>query len=67
MMKAADAWNSHDFRVRRKTRFSYSALWRILDRSVNPVRVVVANVASEKSTQMVLIEHDHMVNEFAFA
>jgi hypothetical protein len=29
---------------------SRSALWRILDGSVNPVRVVVANVASEKAT-----------------
>ena len=67
MVKAADARKPHNFCVRRRTCLSCSALWRIFDRSVNPVRVVVANVVPEKPTQMALIDHDHMVNEFAFA
>ena len=50
MVKAADAWKSHNFRARRRTCLSYSALWRILDRSVNPVRVVIADVVSKKAT-----------------
>ena len=67
MVKAADARKPHNFRVRRRTCLSCAALWRIFDRSVNPVRVVVPDVVAEKPTQMLLIEHDHMVNEFAFA
>jgi hypothetical protein len=49
MVKAADAWKPHDFRIRRRTCLCYRALWRILDGGVNPVRVVIADVVSEKA------------------
>ena len=34
---------------------------------MDPIRVVVTDVVSEKPTQMLLVENDHMIDEFAFA
>jgi hypothetical protein len=38
-----------------------------LEARVDPVRVVIADVVSEKSTQMALIEDDHVIDKFALA
>ena len=38
----------HNFRVRRWVKFSCSALWRILDARVDPIRIVVSDVVPEK-------------------
>jgi len=65
-VKTADAGKSHNIRVGRWSSFQFSALWRILEDSVDSVRVVVTDAVSEKTTQMVLIEHDHVIDEFAF-
>ena len=73
MVKAADTRKPHNFCVHRGVGLDCSALWRLLEARVDSVRVVVRRKrqlrtkVSKKTTQLVLIEHDHMVNEFAFA
>ena len=67
MMKAADPGQPHNFRVRRWSSFQISALWRILDRSVNPVCVVIVDVVPEKPMQVHLVQHNHVIDEFALA
>ncbi len=66
-MKAADPGQPHNFRVWRWATLSRSALWRILEARVDSVCVVVADVDSEEPAQMLLVEHDHMIDEFALA
>jgi len=67
MVKPTDPGQPNDFRVWRWTRLSCSALWRIMEARVNSVCVVVADIISEKPTQMLLVEHDHMIDDFALA
>jgi hypothetical protein len=38
-----------------------------LEARVGPVRVVIAEVVSEKSTQMAFIEDDHVIDKFVLA
>ena len=47
MVKPADSGHPYNSRVRRWAKFGCSALWRILDARVYPVRVVVADVVSD--------------------
>ena len=42
-------------------------LWRILKARVDPIRVVIADIVSKETMQMLRVQHDHMVNEFALA
>jgi hypothetical protein len=65
--ECTDPGQPNDFRDWRWARLSCSALWRILEARVDPIRVVVMDVVPEKPTQMLLVEHDHMVNQFALA
>ena len=34
---------------------------------MDPIRVVVADIVSEKTTQVILIEHDDMIHDLSFA
>ena len=61
-MKAADTWKPGEFGIERRPSLDGSAVWRILDARVDPIRVVVANVFSAKPTQVLLIECDHMID-----
>ena len=67
MVKAADTRKPHNFCVHRGVGLGCSALGRIVEARVDSVFVVVTNVVSEKPTQMLLVEHYHVLNEFALA
>ena len=54
-----------DLRAGRRSRLEWPPVRRISQPSVNSVSVVVGDVFTKSPTQMVLVEHNHVVEQFA--
>ena len=67
MVKPADARESYSFRACRGPSFKRTTLRRISNHRVDTFGVVGGDIVVKNATQMVLIEHDHRIDEFAFA
>ena len=68
MMQTAESWHRCDIGSDRCAFCPFSACWSLLlQPEVRPVVVVVANILVHEPFQMMLIEHDHMVEQVATA
>ena len=67
MLEATDAPSSHDLRIGRRPNFNGATLRRISEYSVNTLRVVVTDIVAEESAQVLLIEHNHVIDDFSLA
>ncbi len=67
MVKTTDARESHNSGVCRRPRFKGTTIRRILKHRVNTFRVVVGDVVSKESAQMILIEHNDVVDDLSLA
>ena len=61
MVKAADLWNANDIGIERRSALDGPALRRISQLRMDSVRVVVLDVLTEKTSKMVLIQDDHVI------
>ena len=65
MMEAADLRNADDLGRRRGWALSGPALRRIPQPRVDSVFVVVLDVFPEKTAKVILIQHDHVIEQFS--
>src|SRR5262245_25129248 len=64
MVKSTDLWNLND--PVRLVRLNGSTFWRVLiQRQVRTGLVIIAEIIFEQSTQMVVIEDDHIIQKLA--
>ena len=60
MVKSTDLWNLND--PVRLIRLNYATFWCVLiQRQVRAGFVIIAEIILEQSTQMVVIEDDHVI------
>ncbi len=67
MVKTTDARESHYFGVRRRSSFNGATIRRISKDSVNTFGVVVADIVAKKSTQVIFIDRDDVIDDFPLA
>ena len=65
MVQATHARHPDDFRIRLRLSLNRATVRRILNHSVNALGVVVADIVAKQPPQVVLIEHDHMIEDLA--
>ncbi len=65
MVKSAHARKSNDPGPIGRSRVGDSTVWRIVNRRVDALGVVVGDVIAEQTVQMPLIEHDHVVQQLS--
>ena len=64
MVKPADSRQSDDSGIERGAVLRRSARWRIPQLCVDPIVVVVVDVLSQETSQVSLVEHDLVIQQF---
>ncbi len=67
MVKTTDARESHYFGICRRPSLKGTTIRRISEHRVNTLCVVVPEIVSKESAQMMLIEHDDVIDDFSLA
>lgn len=63
-MKPSDLGESDDLGLRREPALGGPAHWQILQLGLDAVCIVVVDIFSEKSLQVVRIQDDHVIESF---
>jgi len=64
MMEATDSGQSDDMGLRRRSMLGRSPHWGILQLAVDSVGVVVLDGFAEKALEVLLVQHDHVIEQF---
>ena len=67
MVKATDTRQPYHLCVRRRSSFDGTPLRCISNHSVNTLRIVIGDIVAEESTQVALIEYNHVIEDLAQA
>lgn len=67
MVKTTDTRQPHPLCVRRRSSFNGTPLRYISNDRVNTLRIVVADIVTEESAQVILIEHEHVIDDLSLA
>jgi len=67
MVKTTDTRQPHPLCVRRRSSFNGTPLRCISNDRVNTLRIVVADIVTEEPAQVILIEHEHVIDDLSLA
>ena len=67
MVQSPDAWQSYNHCRCRGADLNGAMLRRVLQACMNTLRVLVADILVEESAQVILIEHDHVIDDLSLA
>jgi hypothetical protein len=65
MVKASDPWQSDDSSTRGWSFLYRPPCWRVPQPRVDSLPVVVIDIFPEDSTEVILVDHDHVIQQLA--
>ena len=65
MVKASDPWQSGDSSTRGGSFLYRPPCWRVPQPRVDSLPVVVIDIFPEDSTEVILVDHDHVIQQLA--
>ena len=64
MVQAAHAGQAHDLRVGQGSNLGWPTFRCVPKASVDALGVVIGDIVAEQAPEMLLVEHDHVIQQF---